>query len=308
MNFTFHQLRVFAKVAELESITKAAEELNLTQPAVSIQLKNLQDQFNVPLTEVIGRQLYVTDFGRQILETANRILREAELIAFTTRAHENGLAGKLSISVASTGKYVMPYFLSDFFREHRGIDLAMDVTNKTKVVRSLVENEVDFSLVSVIPDGLKTDHLQLLQNKLYLVGSPRLKLKKNVPKKRIFEEHPLLFREPGSATRKAMEEFINIKGLPTYKQIELTSNEALKQAVMAGLGYSIMPLIGIKNEINNGTLEIIPFPGLPITTHWNLIWLKEKRHSPVASAFLNYLLEHKEMIRQKEFDWYELFD
>lgn len=121
---------------------------------------------------------------------------------------------------------------------HRGVDLVMDVTNKTLVVNSLEKNEVDFALVSVIPDQLKLDRIELLSNKLYLVGSTRLERNRNIPVRKIFERYPLIFREPGSAMRNAMEQFIEKKKLPVFKRIELTSNEAMKQAVIAGLGYS----------------------------------------------------------------------
>lgn len=305
MNYTLHQLRVFLKVAELQSITRASEELFLTQPAVSIQLKKLQEQFAIPLTEVVGRQLYVTDFGKEIVVAAQKILDEVEAINYKTTQYQNQLAGKLKISVASTGKYVMPYFLSGFTSKHKGVDLVMDVTNKTHVVKSLENNEVDFALVSVIPDQLKTDSISLLSNKLFLVGSPKLQLKGEGNLRKKFDENPFIFREPGSATRMAMEEFVAANKLPTYKKMELTSNEALKQAVIAGLGYSVMPLIGIRNELKNGEIEIVPHKGLPIVTTWNLIWLKGKNPSPVASAFLEYIKAEREQIVKDRFSWYE---
>lgn len=307
MNYTLHQLRVFLKVAEHQSITRAAEDLFLTQPAVSIQLKKFQDQFSIPLTEVVGRQLYVTEFGEEIVEAAERIIEEVEAINYKTVQYKNQLAGKLKISVASTGKYVMPYFLSDFMAQHRGVDLVMDVTNKTHVVKSLENNEVDFALVSVIPDQFKTNSVTLLNNKLYLVGSPKLHLKDKIENKKKFDEYPFLFREPGSATRMAMEEFITRNKLPTYKKMELTSNEALKQAVIAGLGYTVMPLIGIRNELQNKEIEIVPYKGLPIVTQWNIIWLKSKSLSPLATAFLEYIQEERDNIVHKTFSWYEQY-
>lgn len=305
MDYTLHQLRVFLKVAEYNSITRASEDLFLTQPAVSIQLKKFQEQFSIPLTEVVGRQLYVTDFGKEIALAAEKILEEVEAINYKTIQYRNQLAGKLKISVASTGKYVMPYFLSDFMAEHRGVDLIMDVTNKTEVVKSLEENKVDFALVSVIPDQLKTNSVSLLSNKLFLVGSPKLRLKEKISDKKKFEEYPFLFREPGSATRMAMEDFIGRHDLPTFKRMELTSNEALKQAVIAGLGYTIMPLIGIKNALENNEIEIIPYKGLPMVTQWNLIWLKSKSLSPLATAFLQHIEQRGETIANQFFGWTE---
>lgn len=307
MNYTLHQLNVFLKVAENQSITKAAEELFLTQPAVSIQLKNFQDQFPIPLTEVIGRKLYVTEFGREIAEAAEKILTETEAINYKTLAFKGILAGRLKISVVSTGKYVMPYFLSGFMEKHSGVDLIMDVTNKSRVVRSLEKNEVDFALVSVIPEHLKLNRVGLMQNKLFLVGNTKKEIPRDYTKERIFQELPMIYREEGSATRNAMENYMKKNNYSTKKKIELTSNEALKQAVTAGLGFSIMPLIGIKNALKNNELQIIPVEDLPIITYWNLVWLSSKKLSPTALAFLEYIEKEKDQIIQETFDWFETY-
>ena len=307
MNYTFQQLKIFIKVVEYQSITKASEDLYLTQPAVSMQLKKLQEQFDVPLTEVVGRRLYVTDFGREIAESAQKILDEIEAINYRTKSFKGQLAGRLKISTASTGKYVMPYFLSDFLRLNPAVDLVMDVTNKTQVVKNLEQNDVDFSLVSVLPTHLKLNSVQLLQNKLYLVGGTRLQRDPKLPVRKLLQLYPLLFREFGSATRNSMEQFIAKEDWPTFKTIELTSNEALKQALIAGLGYSIMPLIGIKNELKSGDLEIVPYKGLPIITHWNLVWLASKRLSPIAEAYLDFIQANKNRIVDETFAWFEQY-
>ncbi len=307
MNYTLHQLQVFLKITQTQSITKAAEELYLTQPAVSIQLKNLQDQFEIPLTEVVGRKLFITDFGKEIAEAAEKILNEVYAINYKTMAHKGKLTGRLKISVVSTGKYVMPYFLSDFITRNEGIELMMDVTNRAKVIESLEKNEVDFSLVSVLPDNLKVENIELLRNKLFLVANTKNKFAKKIYDKSIFEELPLIYREQGSGTRLVMERFIEENKLPVRKKMELTSNEAVKQAVIAGLGCSIMPLIGIKNELLQDNLQIIPVKDFPITSVWNLVWMKNKNFSPVAAAFLKYINEEKEAIVQEKFDWFEKF-
>jgi len=303
MYYTLHQLQIFLKISELQSITKASEELHLTQPAVSIQLKKFQDQFPIPLTEVVGRQLFITDFGKEIAQAAERIINQVEEINYKTLAYQGNLSGRLKVSVVSTGKYVMPYFLSDFMTENKGVDLIMDVTNKSKVVRSLELNEVDFALVSVLPEKLNVDTVELMPNKLFYVSNYDRELPKTISKKHLFEKIPLIYREPGSATRNAMESFIEKNRYSVNKKMELTSNEAVKQAVISGLGCSIMPLIGNKNALKNNELKIIPVRGLPITTTWNLIWLKSKNLSPVAVAFLDYLKERKEDIIQKKFSW-----
>jgi len=305
MNYTLNQLRIFHKIAQNQSITKAAEELHLTQPAVSIQLKNFQDQFSIPLTEVVGRRLYITDFGKEIAEAAEQIIHQVQAINYKTHAFAGQIAGRLTISIVSTAKYVMPYFLTDFMEANPGVDLVMDVTNKLKVIRSLEENEVDFAMVSVLPDHLKIKRVELMQNKLYLVGGRVRKRPKNLSAIRILKEQPLIIREPGSATRKAMETFMEERDLDNPRKLELTSNEALKQAIIAGLGYSIMPLIGLKNELKNRDLEIIPMRGLPVITHWNLVWQHSKNLSPTAQAFLDFVEREKDRIIQERFAWFE---
>ncbi|WP_127844114.1 LysR substrate-binding domain-containing protein [Psychroflexus aestuariivivens] len=301
MNYTLHQLKVFLKISQNQSITKTSEDLHLSQPAISIQLKNFQDQFSIPLTEQVGRRIYITDFGRDIAKTAENILNEVESINYKTNAYNGLMTGRLNFSIASTGKYVMPYFVSKFIQTYKAVDLTIDVTNKTQVVRSLENNEIDFALVSVLPDKLKINTIDLLPNQLYLVGSKNSGINLSSIKK--LNKLPLIYREPGSATRRAMEDFIASKKITTYKKIELTSNEAVKQAVISGLGFSVMPLIGIKNELKNQDLEIIPIKGLPITTNWQLVWLQSKQLSPVAKTFLKYIESNKSQIKDAHFDW-----
>lgn len=297
MNYTINQLNIFLKVVETQSITKASEELYMTQPAVSIQLKNFQDQFKFPLTEVIGRKLYITDFGYEIAELAGRITEEMNQLKFRTKEYEGQLSGRLKISSASTGKYVIPFFLSEFLNRNHSVDLFLDVTNKSRVIESLKNNEIDFALVSILPEELDVEEEILVENKLYLVGGS--------------EENglseTLIYREKGSATRFEMESYFkDMKGLKR-KKIELTSNEAVKQAVVAGLGNSILPLIGIKNELLDGSLRIIKKEGLPMETRWRLIWLKNKKMSAVSQAYLQFLRQEKEHILEKHFAWYREF-
>lgn len=297
MNYTIHQLKIFLKVVETKSVTKAAEELFMTQPAVSIQLKHFQNQFDIPLTEVVGRQLYVTHFGREVAVIAERVIAELENINYKSQAYQGMLTGKLIISSASTGKYVIPYFLSGFLEQHDGIDLVLDVTNKSRVIESLKNNEIDFALVSVIPEKLNVDEELLIENKLYLMGSQSVR----------DESKPLIYRESGSATRIAMENYFETHEGKQRKRIELTSNEAVKQAVIAGMGHSIMPLIGMKNELENGEIHILEAAGLPTQTQWRLVWLKEKKLSTVSLAFLNYVQSEKQRIIDKHFVWYLSF-
>jgi DNA-binding transcriptional LysR family regulator len=303
MNYTLHQLQVFYKITETLSITKAAEELFLTQPAVSIQLKNFQNQFDIPLTEMVGRQIYITDFGKEIAAAAEAILNEVYAINYKTQAYKGQLSGRLKISVVSTGKYVIPYFLSDFIKNNKEVELEMDVTNKTKTLKSLKNNEIDFALVSILPKDIEVESKIILENKLFLIGNKYVDIN---PKNDLAEyaaNYPLIYREAGSATRITMENYLDQNGIKPNMKLQLTSNEAVKQSVIAGLGLSIMPLIGLKNELDKGDLKIIPVKKLPIVSSWRLIWLKGKKFSPVANAYLKHINAAHEEIKNEYFSW-----
>lgn len=302
MNYTLSQLLIYQKVVETKSITRAAEELNLTQPAVSIQIKNFQAQFEIPLIEIIGKRIYVTEFGYKIAASAEEIIKQIQQINYESKAFKGLLTGTLKISVVSTAKYVLPYFLAGFIKDHPEVELKIQVSNREQVLKSQLDNEVDFSMVSLHFEQFSYDHILLFKNELYLVGNPETAQKfPSLTKGYRFDELPLIFREEGSGTRRVMEKFLSDQQIKVKKKLELMSNEAVKQAVIAGLGYSIMPLIGIKNEIELGKLCLIPQKTLPISTDWMFIWNKEKKHSPVGLAFLHYLKEHSQSIIQKHF-------
>ena len=305
MHYTLHQLEIFRTVAELQSVTKASEQLFLTQPAVSIQLKNFQAQFNLPLFEIVGRKLYITEFGEEISETAFKILEQVENIKYKSAIFEGKIAGKLNISLVSTAKYTMPYFLSDFIKKNEMVSLTMDVTNKMAVLRSLENNECDFAMVSTIPKKLNIERIELMKNKLYFVANRNFNPSKKKVLLKDLNKSLFIFREPGSATRLAMKQYLVKHKIAIEKEMELTSNEAVKQAIIAGLGISIMPIIGIKNELQNGDLQIIEMIDFPLETNWNLIWLKSKNLSLVAKSFKKHLEENKENIIKRHFTWFK---
>ncbi len=301
MNYTIHQLRIFIKVYEYQSITKAAEALYLTQPAVSIQLKKLQEEFEIPLIEVIGRKLYITSFGEEVYILANKILSIVEQIEVSKDSYKGVITGTIKIAAASTGKYVMPYFLTGFTKKYPQVRLSIDVTNKTKVVESLQENTVDFALISVIPPTLSLECLPLIKNEWHLVAAtdyPNLGTRMMAKK---LNQHVLIFREEGSATRAAMKNFLVKNQITVNRSMELVSNEAVKQAVRAGLGLSIMPVIGIRSELELQKMRIVPMKGLPIVTNWNLCHSSGKQLSPAATALLDYIKEHKTAISERYF-------
>ena len=303
MNYTLHQLQLFLKIVQTRSITEAANEMHLTQPAVSIQLKNLQEQFDIPLTEVVGRKLYITEFGFEIAEAATKILNEVQQINFKTAKFKDQIFGTLRVSSVSTGKYIIPYLLTDFIKSNKNVDLILDVTNKGMVVEALKNNQIDFALMSVVPEQLNLMSEPLMENKLYLVGNKNFKVEKECYDLDIFEKMPIIFREEGSGTRHFVEKFWLNRKVKVAKKMELTSNETVKQAVIAGLGIAVMPLIGIKNELLNGDLKIIPVKNFPLCSQWSIYWQKDKMFSPVAAAYLHNIKTYKEIMMQQNFEW-----
>lgn len=304
MNFTLHQLRIFLEVVSSQSVTKAAEKLHMTQPAVSIQLRNLQNQFDIPLTEVIGKRLHVTEFGHELAQIANGILTDISAIEQRTMQYKGLLAGKLRISSVSTGKYILPYYLSGFMRQHPHVELLLDVSQRLSAIRSLEENTVDFALVSVLPDNLEVEEEMLLSNKLYMVAAGDFALPSQTSANlSLLDQVPLIYREEGSGTRMLLEQYMDQLHVKPKVRLELTSTEAVKQAVIAGLGISVLSVFSMHYELKESALQLIPFQGFPLESQWRLVWLKKKKLSPVAEAYLRFIREEKATIYEKWFGW-----
>jgi len=226
-------------------------------------------------------------------------MQRVELLDQTLGAYKGILAGSLHISIVSTAKYIMPYLLEGFMKAHPNVEIAIDVTNKKKVVQSLENNECDFAMVSVLPESLVLNALPIMVTRLQLVYNPKLQEKVNSVAD--LAGKTLIYRESGSATRNAMENFVQVNGLSNTKKMVLVSNEAVKQSVLAGLGYSLMPEIGLKNAIDTGRISTISLPGLPMRTEWNLVYERQKQLTPAALALLEYISLEKDAIVGKHF-------
>jgi DNA-binding transcriptional LysR family regulator len=199
----------------------------------------------------------------------------------------------------------MPYFLKDFLAMNQSVELIMDVTNKSTVIEHLEKNIVDFALVSVLPENMNIEAIPLLENKLYLIDDCNKNYKKKEQNHSLLEKIPMIFREQGSGTRLVMERFFKKKNLSVTKKLELTSNEAVKQAVIAGLGASIMPIIGVKNELLRKELQVVPIKDFPIESTWYLIYLKNKNLTNIAQNYVDFIQKEKNRIIKDYFDWYK---
>lgn len=304
MNFTLHQLQIFKKVVEAGSISKAAQEMNMTQPAVSIQLKNLQEQLELPLVELVGRRIRITELGMDIAQIVSEILEKAEGIEQRAAAYKGILAGTLKFGVVSTGKYLLPHFIGEFVQKHPGIKLKMDVTHREAVIQELEQGEIDFAFVSILPEHIEVDVEPILPNYLYLVAGGNFEIDENKELDSLdIAELPIIYREKGSGTRLIIEKYMDQLPKKPRVTMELTSTEAVKQAVIAGLGVSVLSLYSMHFEIQEGLIKMLKLKGFPLESQWSLIWLKKKPLSPVAKEFIKYLRANKEQMIEDKFDW-----
>ncbi len=284
MKYTLHQLEIFVRLSRTLSVTQTAEELNLSQPAVSIQLKNFQTHFPLPLTEIVHKRLYLTEFGRSVAKKAEDVLRSTQGVNQCLADYQGEISGTLRLSTVSTGKYIAPYLLAPFAHSNPSVDISLSVSNKAQVMAQLAANEVDLALISLKPD-MRLAEFPVMDNEFVLVGATPPSSGEVWSPDRL-GSISLLFREPGSATRQMMERYIQQHGINVKMRLELSSNEAIKQSILAGLGYSIMPKVSILSDLEQRNLFIQPVRGLPIRSYWSLVWPEGKNLSPQAQEFI----------------------
>jgi DNA-binding transcriptional LysR family regulator len=289
---TLRQLRTFTEVARCLSFTAAARALHLTQPAVSMQVRQLEAHAGLPLVELLGKRLHLTDAGRELLRYAaaiSELLREAE-DAMKARSGIGG--GELSIAVTSTAKYFAPRLLAEFRRRHPEVRLRLAVSNREAVIRQLADNSVDLVIMGRPPRGLDTEAAAFAQHPIAIIAAPDHPL---VGRKRLALERlggeTFIIRERGSGTRNAMEHVFAERGFRARETLEMSSNETIKQAVMAGMGIAFLSAHTIGLEVRAGRLAMLAVSGLPVMREWYVIHRRGKRLSPAAQAFKAFLLE-----------------
>lgn len=293
MNYSLRQLQIFAAVAQRLSYTRAAEELHLTQPAVFAQVKQLEEGVGVPLLERIGKQLHLTNAGREVLATCRETLDALERLEMRLADMQGLKRGRLRVAIVTTAKYLVPRLLGEFCARYPGIEAALTVTNREKLLARLSENADDLVILGTPPETLDVVATPIADNPLVvlarndhpLVGS------KNIPLARLAEE-PFILREPGSGTRLATERHFARHGLPIHLRMELGSNEAIKQAIAGGLGVSVLSLHTLALEGTKGLLTPLDVEGFPLMRKWYLAYPAGKHLSAVAAAFQDYLLHH----------------
>ena len=285
---TLHQLKVFEATARHGSFTRAAEELFLTQPTVSMQVKQLTKAIGLPLFEQVGKRLYLTDAGRELFSTCQEIFQNLEQLEMTIANLKGMKQGKLRLAVITTTKYFMPRLLGPFCQRYPGIDVSLTVTNHERVIERLANNQDDLYVMSQLPDNIDIKAHPFLENPLVVVApyNHPLAKEKNISLKRLAEE-PFIMREPGSGTRRAFQKILDAEKLSVKVRLELGSNEAIKQAIAGGLGLSVLSRHTLLPE--NSDLTVLDVEGFPIPREWYVVCLAGKQLSVVASTFLEYL-------------------
>lgn len=301
MNVTIRQLRVFDAVVHHLSYTKAAQELHLSQPAVSMQIKQLEENVGMPLFEQMGKKIYLTEAGNEFYIYSHNIAQQLDEAAAVMEDMKGVHRGKLAVSVASTANYFATRLLANFAKQHEGVTISLDVTNRKSLLNQLDQNETDLVIMGRPPLEMELVTETFMDNPLVIIAPPDHPLagEKEVPFKRIQQE-TFVVREQGSGTRIAMERFFAEKGAHLTTGMEMSSNEAIKQAVEAGLGLGIVSIHTLELELETNRLKVLDVELFPIMRHWYIVFRKGKRLSPVAQAFRHFVLEEGANLRISE--------
>jgi DNA-binding transcriptional LysR family regulator len=294
---TLRQLKVFESVARNLSFTRAAEELHLTQPTVSIQLKQLSDIAGLPLLEQIGKRIHLTDVGRELLKVCHETFEGLSRFEMLVSDMKGVKAGKLRLAVITTAKYFVPRLLGPFCERYPGIDVSLKVTNRERVLQRMADNLDDLYVLGQPPEHSEIFFEPFLENPLVVVArsSHTLAAEQHISPQRLVEEQ-FLMREPGSGIRLATEQFFATRALKLKVRMELGSNEAIKHAVAGGLGIAVLSAHTLALERSSDELAILDVEGFPIRRHWYLAYPRDKQLSVVAQAFLNFLREESKLL------------
>jgi DNA-binding transcriptional LysR family regulator len=294
---TLHQLKVFETAARLSSITRAAEELSLTQPTVSMQIKQLTKNIGLPLFEQVGKRLYLTEAGQELFATCNQIFDRLSQFEMKVADLQGMKKGRLKLSAITTTKYFMPRALAPFCQMYPGIDIALEITNHERILERLGDNQDDLYIMSQIPDHSDVACYPFLENPL-VVLAPRnhpLAHEKNIPIERLQNEQ-FIMRERGSGTRASVEKLLDEHGVSVKVKLELGGNEAVKQAISVGFGISVLSQHTFTPETAASGLTILDVQHFPIKRNWYIVYPSGKQLSIVASTFFDFLQQEAQSI------------
>lgn len=298
-----HQLATFQVVAKHCSYVRAAEELHFSQPAVSAQIRQLEETLGVKLFDQIGRKTHLTQAGEELYRYSQRIFSVIEETWETMEALRSPHYGRLSVGADTTvGTYVIPDLLGKFHRSYPEVEITLEVVNRSTLVDALLNNRVDLAVMGRVPDEVAVTIEPFKPNELVLIAAPthRLAGRENVPFEELAREH-FLMREIGSGTRATLEAVFQEEGLPLLVSMQVGNNSAIKQGVAAGLGIALISHAALEMELETRRLVILDVEGFPIMRQWRIVHLKEKHLSATARAFKAFLLQHADRrVRRQE--------
>ncbi|CUB04302.1 LysR family transcriptional regulator [Marinomonas fungiae] len=301
---TFRQLQVFQAVFHKLSYSKAAEELGLTQPAVSAQMKQLEAALGQPMFDYVGKQLYVTPAGAQLERVVREIFSDLETLQMDLYQLEGQLRGELRLCVVSSAEIILPYLLKNFLHKYPQVDVRLTVLNRTNATERLLQNQDDIVITGIVPDTRLLSRQPFFDNLLVPVvpaEHPILAISEIAPQ--TFLDAGFLQREQGSGSRGAIEGFCKDHRLQLKPILELGSNESIKHAILAGLGVSLLPLANVITELKIGSLIMPTIKGFPIKRSWCAVYPSSKQPTPVMQAFLEYLRDQGDACLSEKFSF-----
>ncbi len=296
MNITLHQLEVFKKVAELNSVTNAAKALHMTQPAVSNVLRLLNETLNNPVIEVINKRIFLTNTGAILLEASHKIKQTLD-DALTQLSLEKGiLKGTLKIATVSTAKYFILKMLGAFKKDNPAVTIQLTVKNRDDVLERLRHNQDDFVIMSQLPDNVKVDHYPFYEDELVVASANAYPMNHcKISSLHDLKQERWLIRETGSGTRMAMLNLFKKNRFVPQIEMEIDNNECIKQALMSNMGLSILSKQSIELEQKVGLIKIIALKGFPVAHEWYLVKCLGKTLSPIAQQFYDFVRSHPEV-------------
>lgn len=297
LRMTFRQLQVFRLVCDNRSYSRAAEEMSLTQPAVSLQIRQLEELLGQPLFDYIGKKLYLTDAAEALLLASADIFGRLESLDMQLADLQGSLQGQLSLAVESSAKYFVPHLFAAFRREYPEVNLQLVVVNHAQALKRLSANRDDLLIMSLVPPEMSLEFLPFLNNPIIAVAPPEHPLCSQGPLSlQDLTAWPLLIRESGSGTRQACEEYCHQKRAHFAHSLEVGSMEGQREGVIAGLGLALLPRHAVRRELECGALRELPVAELPLLHSWCLVHPRGKYLSPVAQAFFAFVRNQRSQI------------
>jgi len=297
MRLTLRQLQVFNEVCDLRSYSRAAEEMSLTQPAVSLQIRQLEELVGQPLFDYVGKKLYLTEAAEALQAASRDIFGRLENLDMQLSDMQGSLQGQLKLAVESSAKYFTPHLFAAFRTLHPEVNLQLTVVNRAQVVRRLSDNRDDVTIMSMVPQDMGLDFMPFLNNPIVAVAPPEHPLcQLDRVNLQDLQAYPLLVREQGSGTRRACEEYFKEKRVHFTQTLEVASAEAQRECVIAGLGLALLTRHAVARELSAGTLRELRVEELPLQRSWCVVQAKARRQSPVALAFAAFIRTERAQI------------